>query len=56
MSTERINQISYELNQAFITLKETCAKVLPLIEELQDLGVHLPPETRKMFLSLTNMR
>jgi hypothetical protein len=55
MSTERINQINHELQQALITVRETCTKVLPLIEELEDLGVRLPPETRKMFLSLTKM-
>jgi hypothetical protein len=56
MSTERINQITSELTELFIAFKETCAKVLPLIEELQDLGVELPPETRKMFISLTKIR
>jgi hypothetical protein len=56
MSTERINQINSEIVEIFIAYRETLAKVLPLIEELQSLGVELPPETRKMFRSLTNMR
>ncbi len=52
MSAERINQITHELTETMIAFKETCAKVLPLIRELEDLGVPLPPETRKMFLNL----
>jgi hypothetical protein len=55
MSTERINQITFELTESLITLREVCAKVLPLVQELENLGVHLPPEIRKMFLNLTKM-
>ena len=56
MDIERINQITTELTEIFIAFKEACAKALPLAQELEDLGVPLPPETRKMFLSLTKMR
>ena len=56
MSTERMNQITFELTGILITVKEAATKALPLVQELEDLGVMLPPETRKMFLSLTKMR
>lgn len=56
MSAERINQINTEFIEILITLKEACARAVPLAQELEDLGVKLPPETRKMFLSLSKMK
>jgi hypothetical protein len=55
MSTDRIIAINYELTQIGITFRETLAKALPLIEELQDLGVSLPPETRNLFAHLSKV-
>ena len=57
MSTERINQITNELTEILIVYRESMAKALPLVQELERLGVKLPPESREMFLRLskTNM-
>jgi hypothetical protein len=52
MSTERINQITCELIGIAAELQSITARALPLVQELGDLGIPLPPEARAMFLAM----
>jgi hypothetical protein len=52
MSIERINAITQELMDVFAEMQVSAARAYPLINELADLGVALPPELRAMVNSL----
>jgi hypothetical protein len=52
MSTERISKITCELLWLASELKTLTAKILPLVKELEELGIPLPPEIQAMFLAL----
>jgi hypothetical protein len=52
--TGRLKQITHELIGLCGELKALAGKAVPLLKELDDLGVPLEPEVQAMFLAVLN--
>lgn len=56
MSTEKILQLTHELIGLCAELQSLQAKAFPIVQELQQLGVQLPPEVQAMLLAMKPKR